>query len=77
MSRFDSFWFIYKNSFGNWDICTNHKFIARYNCRAIYKRKVRDFKQLRYVCKKINSYQDTFVQRYLIRIRNIGKYKYL
>ena len=68
MSRFDSFWFIYKNSFGNWDICTNPKFVARHQyCRAICKYKVRDFKQLRYVCKKLNSYQDTFVQRYLFK----------
>ena len=68
MSRFDSFWFIFKAANGNWDICTNPKFIARHQyCRAIYKRKVRDFKQLRYVCKKLNSYNDTFVQRYLIK----------
>ena len=68
MSRFDSFFFIYKNSFCNWDICTNPKFVARHQyCRAIYKSKVRDFKQLRYVCKKLNSRQDTFVQRYLIK----------
>lgn len=68
MSRFDSFWFIFKAANGNWDICTNPKFIARHQyCRAIYKGKVRDFKQLRYVCKKLNSYQDTFVQRYLIK----------
>ena len=68
MSRFDIFWFIFKAANGNWDICTNPKFIARHQyCRAIYKGKVRDFKQLRYVCKKLNSYQDTFVQRYLIK----------
>ena len=68
ISNFDSFWFIYKDSFGNWDTCTNPKFIARHTyCRAIYKSKVRDFKQLRYVCKKLNSYKDTFVQRYLIK----------
>ena len=68
MSRFDSFWFIFKAANGNWDICTNPKFIARHQyCRAIYKGKVRDFKQLRYVCKKLNSYQDTFVKRYLIK----------
>ena len=68
MSRLDSFWFIYKNSFNQWDICTNPKFIARHtHCRAIYKNKIRDFKQLRYVCKKLNSYRDTFVKRYLIR----------
>ena len=68
MNRFDSFWFIFKAANGNWDICTNPKFVARnYYCRAIYKGKVRDFKQLRYVCKKLNSYQDTFVQRYLIK----------
>ena len=68
MSRFDSFWFIFKAANGNWNICTNPKFVARHQyCRAIYKCKVRDFKQLRYVCKKLNSYQDTFVQRYLIK----------
>ena len=67
MSIFDNYWFIYKNSFNEWGICTNPKFIARNYCRAIYKDKVRDFKQLRYVCKKLNSYQDTFVQRYLIK----------
>ena len=68
MSKFDNYWFIYKNSFNEWDICTNPKFVARHQyCRAIYKNKVRDFKQLRYVCKKLNSYQDTFVQRYLIK----------
>lgn len=68
MSSFDNYWFIYKNAFGNWDICTNPIFIARHTyCRAICKSKVRDFKQLRYVCKKLNSYQDTFVQRYLIK----------
>ena len=68
MSRFDSFWFIYKNSFGNWDTCTNPKFVARHTCcRAICKSKVIDFKQLRYVCKKLNSYQDTFTKRYLIK----------
>ena len=68
MSRFDSFWFIYKNLFDNWDICTNPKFVARHKyCRAIYKSKIRDFKQLGYVCKKLNSHQDTFVQRYLIK----------
>ena len=68
ISNFDSFWFIYKDSFGNWDTCTNPKFIARHTyCRAIYKSKVRDFKQLRYICKKLNSYNDTFVQRYLIK----------
>ena len=67
MSSFDNYWFIYKNSFNEWDTCTNHKFIARNYCRAIYKGKVRDFKQLRYVCKKLNSYQDTFVKRYLIK----------
>ena len=68
MSRFDSYFFIYKAANGNWDICTNPKFIARHtHCRAIYKGKVRDFKQLRYVCKKLNSHQDTFVQRYLIK----------
>ena len=68
MSRFDSFWFIFKAANGNWDICTNPKFVARHQyCRAIYKSKVRDFKQLRYICKKLNSYQDTFVQRYLIK----------
>ena len=67
MSRFDSFLFIFKAANGNWDICTNPKFIARNHCRAIYKNKVRDFKQLRYACKKLNSYQDTFVQRYLIK----------
>ena len=68
MSNFDSFWFIFKAANGNWDICTNPKFIARHQyCRAIYKGKVRDFKQLRYVCKKLNSYNDTFVQRYLIK----------
>ena len=67
MRSFDSFWFIFKAANGNWDICTNPKFIARNHCRAIYKSKVRDFKQLRYVCKKLNSYQDTFVQRYLIK----------
>ena len=68
ISNFDNFFFIYKNSFGNWDICTNPKFVARHQyCRAIHKGKVRDFKQLRYVCKKLNSYQDTFVQRYLIK----------
>ena len=68
MSSFDSFWFIFKAANGNWDICTNPKFIARHQyCRAIYKGKVRDFKQLRYICKKLNSYQDTLVQRYLIK----------
>ena len=68
ISNFDSFWFIHKDSFGNWDTCTDPKFIARHTyCRAIYKSKVRDFKQLRYICKKLNSYQDTFVQRYLIK----------
>ena len=68
MNRFDNYWFIYKNAFNEWDTCTNPKFIARHTyCRAIYKSKVRDFKQLRYVCKKLNSRQDTFVQRYLIK----------
>ena len=68
MSRFDSFWFIFKAANGNWDICTNPKFIAIHQyCIAIYKGKVRDFNQLRYVCKKLNSYQDTFVKRYLIK----------
>ena len=68
MSRFDRYFFIYKASTNNWDIATNPKFIARHTyCRAIYKGKVRDFKQLRYVCKKLNSRQDTFVQRYLIK----------
>ena len=68
MSSFDSYFFIFKAANGNWDICTNPKFIARHQyCRAIYKSKVRDFKQLRYVCKKLNSRQDTFVQRYLIK----------
>ena len=68
MSRFDNFWFIFKAANGNWDICTNPKFIARHQCcRAIFKSKVRDFKQLRYVCKKLNSYQDTFTRRYLIK----------
>ena len=68
MSRFDSYFFIYKAANGNWDTCTNPKFIARHTyCRAIYKNKVRDFNQLRYICKKLNSYQDTFVQRYLIK----------
>ena len=67
MSRFDSFWFIFKAANGNLDICTNPKFVARNNCRAIYKGKVIDFKQLRYVCKKLNSRKDTFVQRYLIK----------
>ena len=68
MSSFDNYWFIYKNSFNEWDTCTNPKFIARHTCcRAIFKSKARDFKQLRYVCKKLNSRQDTFVQRYLIK----------
>ena len=68
MSRFDSFWFIFKAANGNWDICTNPKFVARHQyCRSIYKGKVRDFKQLRYVCKKLNFSRDTFVQRYLIK----------
>ena len=68
MNRFDSFWFIYKDSKGNWDTCANPKFIARHTfCRAIYKNKIRDFKQLKYVCKKLNSYRDTFVKRYLIK----------
>lgn len=68
MTRFDSYWFIYKDSFGNWDTCSNPKFIARHRfCRAIYKNKIRDFKQLKYVCKKLNSYRDTFVKRYLIK----------
>ena len=64
---YDSFWFIFKAANNNWDICTNPKFVARNYCRAIYKYKVRDFKQLRYFCKKLNSYQDTLVQRYLIK----------
>ena len=68
MSSFDSYLFIYKGANGDWDICTNPKFVARHQyCRAICKSKVRDFKQLRYVCKKLNSYKDTFVQRYLIK----------
>ncbi len=68
MSSFDSFFFIYKNSFGNWDTCTNPKFIARHQCcRAIFKSKVRDLKQLKYVCKELNSYNDTFTRRYLIK----------
>ena len=67
MSKFDSYFFIYKDSTNNWNIATNPKFIARNYCRAIYKGKVRDFKQLKYICKKLNSYQDTFVQRYLIK----------
>ena len=29
--------------------------------------RLEEFKQLRYICKKLNSYQDTFVQRYLIK----------
>lgn len=68
MSRFDSYFFIFKAANGNWDICTNPKFIARHQyCRAIYKNKIRDFKQLRYACKKLNSHLDTFTKRYLIK----------
>ena len=68
MSRFDNYWFIHKNSFNDWDICANQKFIARHqHCRAFNKNKIRDFKQLIYICKKLNSQRDTFVQRYLIK----------
>lgn len=68
ISNFDSFWFIYKNYSNQWDICTNPKFVARHAyCRAIYKDKVRDFKQLKYICKKLSSHQDTFIQRHLIK----------
>ena len=67
MSRFDSFFFIYKDSKNNWDICTNPKFVARNYCRAIHKGKFRDFEQLKYICKKLSSHNDTFTKRYLIK----------
>ncbi len=68
MSRFDSYFFIYKDSKNNWNIATNPKFIASHTfCRAIYKNKIRDFKQLNYICKKLSSHQNTFVQRHLIK----------
>ena len=42
MSRFDSYFFIYKDSTNNWNIATNPKFVASHTfCRAIYKNKIR------------------------------------
>ncbi len=67
MSNFDSYYYIYKNAIGEWDMATNPKFIARHTyCRAIPKHKVKSLRQLRYICKKLASSQDTFTKRYLI-----------
>lgn len=68
MTSFDSYYFIYKNAIGEWNTANNPKFIARHtHCRAILKNKVRDLKQLYYICNKLSSSQDTFTKRHLIK----------
>lgn len=67
MSNFDSYYYIYKDAIGKWDMTNNPKFIARHTyCRAIPKHKVKDLDHLHYICKKLSSSQDTFTKRYLI-----------
>lgn len=67
MNNFDSYYYIYKNAIGEWDMTNNPKFIAKHTCcRAIPKHKVKSLDHLHYICKKLSSSQDTFTKRYLI-----------
>jgi len=63
MDDFSYYHFIYKDSKGVWDICTNPVFIAKHtHCRAIRKT---DINNINYLIKKLNSYNENKITCYL------------
>lgn len=63
MNEFNNYYFIYKNSLRKWGTCTNPVFIAKHTfCRAIKKT---DIKNINYLIKKLNSYNENRVTCFL------------
>ena len=53
----DKFWFIYRDSLGNWNTAENPRFIAEHTmCRAIDKVEGEDHKRIGDIVARLNDY---------------------
>lgn len=69
MNNFENYFFIYRDSRGNWSECKNPEFIAMHTCcRAIKKS---ECKNIKYICKKLSSPLCNYASRHLIKKYNI------
>ena len=69
----EKYYFIYKDSNGNWGRCTNPFFIARHTyCRAIKKTELK--RSLNYILQKLNNGSDGRIIKYLYFKYSLGEF---